>query len=164
MISLGHAIEIALLLLATYLVGCVLGYAAHRAWRARGGRVSASASDSPPQPVPTLQPVQSPARRLARAAELDTTPRPSPDAARQRPPDLPGPLSGGADDLKQIKGIGAKTEAALNDLGIYHFHQIAAWTQPNVDWLEGRIAVKGRIAREQWIEQATLFATATRAA
>ena len=38
------------------------------------------------------------------------------------------------DALKRIKGIGPKNEDALNELGIYTFKQIAAWTAENVDW------------------------------
>lgn len=64
------------------------------------------------------------------------------------------------DDLKKIKGIGQKTESSLNELGIYQFAQIAAWGPDHIDWLEGRVAVRNRIRREQWVEQATLLATA----
>ena len=38
MIPLEHIIEIALLLLAAYLAGCILGYGAHRAFRAYASR------------------------------------------------------------------------------------------------------------------------------
>jgi len=153
--SLSHAVEVALLLLASYLLGCVLGYAAHRlVRRLETGRV-ATMPTSAPAPIAS----SSPARRLARAAARDEQEAVQPPAPSQRPAELSGPRGGKADDLHRIKGIGAKTESALNNLGIYHFSQIAAWTPANIEWLEGRIAIKGRIRREQWVEQATLLAT-----
>ncbi|MHA6298882.1 hypothetical protein [Devosia sp. CAU 1758] len=179
MIPFDHVIEIALLMLLAYLVGCVLGYIAHFAVRAYAARprfetklqaqMAASmlkerASATPTQSAAPVQ--KSAARRLAGAVERETSPQPaSPPTAilstQKRPPDLPTPRGGKPDNLKQIKGIGAKTESALNDLGIYHLDQVAAWSPAHIDWLEGRIAVRGRIRREQWVEQAILLMTAT---
>jgi predicted flap endonuclease-1-like 5' DNA nuclease len=172
--TLDHAIEVALLLLVAYLVGCVLGYAAHIAVRSIAARpriepqLQAQAAASAQQvsvSAPQTPARGSAARRLAGAVEReDSAPQALPQTqAAQRPPELPAPRGGKADDLKQIKGIGAKTESALNDLGVYHLDQIAKWTPSNIDWLEGRIAVKGRIRREQWVEQAILLMTATSA-
>lgn len=175
MIALDHAIEVALLILVAYLVGCVLGYAAHMAVRSLAARprfdsksraeaaAIAQQATAFGQPTPAKR---SAARRLAGAVEReDAASQPVPPVqAAQRPAELPGPRGGEADDLKQIKGIGAKTESALNDLGVYHLDQIAKWTSSNIDWLEGRVAVKGRIRREQWVEQAILLVTATSAA
>ncbi len=62
------------------------------------------------------------------------------------------------DDLKRIKGIGPKNEDALNELGIYTFKQIAAWTAENVDWVEDFMSFPGRIEREDWIGQAKTLA------
>jgi predicted flap endonuclease-1-like 5' DNA nuclease len=173
-IPIEHAIEIALLLLVTYLAGCVLGYCAHMAFRAFNARprfeakvvASAAAAVEAVAVVPATPGRKSAARRLAGAVERELAPpAPAPvTQAQQRPPALLAPRGGKADDLRQIKGIGAKTESALNDLGIYHLDQIAAWTSAQIDWLEGRVAVKGRIRREQWVEQAILLMTATTAA
>ncbi|MVS97795.1 hypothetical protein [Devosia marina] len=168
MIPLDHIIEVALLVLAAYLGGCLIGYGAHLSVRAYQSRpqlapaVTASKAKSSPAtrnaPAPTTR---SAARRLAGAVEReDTEPVQAPASSQLRPPDLPAPRDGKADNLQEIKGIGPKTESALNDLGIYHYDQIAAWTAAHIDWLEGRIAVKGRIRREQWVEQAVLLATA----
>ncbi|ODT70897.1 MAG: hypothetical protein ABS75_10785 [Pelagibacterium sp. SCN 63-23] len=169
MINFDHAVEIALLLLAAYLAGCLLGYFAHRAVRALASRprraVFAAATASPATGVPPVSSTPSAARRLAGAADSDAVP-PSPpsEPGRQRPPELPAPRQGRPDDLKKIKGIGPKTESVLNDMGIYHFDQIAAWQPGHLDWLEGRVAIKGRIRREQWVDQAALLATAPPAA
>lgn len=170
MIPVEHIIEITLLVLVAYLLGCSLGYGAHAAVRASANRPRFAASAPTPTPVPVPQTSsanaptpRSAARRLAGAVEReDAEPqKPTPTASQQRPPDLPAPRHGVPDDLKQIKGIGPKTESALNDLGIYHYDQIAAWAPAHIEWLEGRIAVKGRIGREHWVEQAVLLATAT---
>ena len=66
---------------------------------------------------------------------------------------LPSP-EGPADDLTRITGIGPKLSARLNDLGIYHFKQIAAWTKTEAQWVDEYLAFKGRVGREKWIKQA----------
>jgi len=75
-----------------------------------------------------------------------------------RPPALGAPRDGNADDLKQISGIGPKLEEVLNQLGIFHYEQIAAWTRQNVDWVDGYLRFKGRINREGWVEHARTLA------
>jgi len=79
----------------------------------------------------------------------------------ERPEYLPGPRNGIPDDLKEISGIGLKIEDKLNELGIYHFDQIANWTPENVKWIESYLVFKGRIYRENWIGQAKLLAAAS---
>jgi len=72
------------------------------------------------------------------------------------------PRAGGADDLKQIRGIGPKIEAALNDFGVYHLEQIADWSEANVNWLDTHFSFKGRIGREDWVGQAIQITGVTR--
>lgn len=86
-----------------------------------------------------------------------------PDATKglddaERPAALAEPAGGKADDLKRIKGIGPKIEGTLNSLGIFHFYQIADWNDDNKDWIDGYLRFKGRIDREDWINQAKLLA------
>ncbi len=69
-------------------------------------------------------------------------------------PTLLEAANGEADDLTQIKGIGPKLSAVLNDKGIYHFSQIAEWTPENIAWLDEKLSFKGRVQREGWVEQA----------
>jgi large subunit ribosomal protein L21 len=59
-----------------------------------------------------------------------------------------------ADDISLIAGIGPKNHKALTELGYTTFAQIAAWTPADVEKIEDSIKMKGRIAREEWIEQA----------
>ncbi len=76
----------------------------------------------------------------------------------ERPQVLSAPRDGFPDDLKEISGIGLKIEEALNELGIFHFDQIAAWTSENAKWIDNYLVFKGRVLREDWIGQAKLLA------
>ena len=73
---------------------------------------------------------------------------PAPEAAGQAAPD----------DLKRIKGVGPKLEAALNGLGVFHYDQIAGWSAAEAAWVDDRLSFKGRVARDGWIEQASALA------
>ena len=71
---------------------------------------------------------------------------------------LAAPRGGKADNLTRIKGIGTVNEKKLNEHGIFHFDQIAAWKKADVVAAEAYLAFDGRIAREEWIKQAKLLA------
>jgi predicted flap endonuclease-1-like 5' DNA nuclease len=77
-----------------------------------------------------------------------------------RPAGLPQPRGLIADDLKRIRGIGLQSELRLQSLGIWHFDQIADWTPDNARWVGSFLAFRGRIERENWIEQAKALAGA----
>ncbi len=62
---------------------------------------------------------------------------------------------GKPDNLTLIKGIGAVNEKKLNEHGIYHFDQIAAWTEADIVQAETYLEFDGRISREDWVGQAT---------
>ena len=64
---------------------------------------------------------------------------------------------GTADDLTRIKGIGPKLSSKLNELGIYHFKQIADWSEAEAKWVEDYLSFKGRVSRENWVPQALAF-------
>ncbi|ACT59439.1 hypothetical protein [Hirschia baltica] len=80
------------------------------------------------------------------------------DQTTGRPAYLTKPLLGEVDDLREIAGVGPKIERILHDLGIYHFYQIAAWTRREVEWVDNYLTFKGRIDRENWIEQCKMLA------
>lgn len=75
-----------------------------------------------------------------------------------KPNVLDAPEGGKADDLTKIKGVGPKINGILHGLGIFHFHQIAAWDDANKAWVDDHLSFKGRIDREQWIPQAAELA------
>jgi predicted flap endonuclease-1-like 5' DNA nuclease len=59
------------------------------------------------------------------------------------------------DDLKEIKGVGPAIEKTLNDLGIYHFNQIAEMSEYDIDRVAQQLkGFRSRIYREDWIGQA----------
>ncbi len=196
MTNLAHITETALLLLAAYLLGCMLGYAIRLALHAgRGTRQVAPALAAVAQSPEPKKPRSSAARLAAsvdptpkppaapRPAEPPTSPakiveiaqKPTPAAASAQPPAKPAgkpkssgpkpvtldqPRASGADNLKQIKGIGPKIEASLYAMGIFHIDQIAGWSKANAEWVDAQLAFKGRIRRERWVEQALELSSA----
>ena len=104
----------------------------------------------------------------ARAAEEAAAPSVVPDAKvaseaisdpspEMQPDTLTGARAGGADDLKRISGVGPQLEGVLNDLGFYHFDQVAKWTSEEIQWVDSRLKFKGRIVRDDWVSQAKAF-------
>ena len=77
----------------------------------------------------------------------------------KQPPALATP-KGSADDLKQISGLGPVLEGKLNEFGIYHFWQIAAWDKDEIAWMDETLNFKGRIERDDWVSQAQKLADA----
>lgn len=66
---------------------------------------------------------------------------------------------GDRDDLKRIRGVGVLIEKKLNSLGITHYEQVANWTGADIERISRILDFKGRIERENWIEQARILAT-----
>ncbi len=87
-------------------------------------------------------------------------PSPAPEAAEgKRPEALSAPREGKADDLKLIKGVGPKLEKLCHSMGFYHYDQIANWTAEEVAWVDENLeGFKGRVSRDNWIEQARILA------
>lgn len=67
---------------------------------------------------------------------------------------LQAPRNDAADNLTLIKGVGSVNESKLNAHGIYHFDQIAAWTEADIKQAEAYLSFDGRITREDWVGQA----------
>ena len=66
---------------------------------------------------------------------------------------------GAADKLLQLKGVGPKLNTLLVGLGITRFDQIAAWGAAEIDKVDDHLGnFKGRIVRDNWVEQAGLLA------
>ncbi|MEM1076743.1 MAG: NADH-quinone oxidoreductase subunit NuoE [Pseudomonadota bacterium] len=102
--------------------------------------------------VPLRMPWQGANSNAAPAPEVMPAQAPADSGAPER---LEAPRGGRADDLKRIKGVGPKLEAKLNEIGIYHFRQIAAWSSAHVAWAdENLVGFKGRVSRDDWVKQA----------
>ncbi|MEP5732504.1 MAG: NADH-quinone oxidoreductase subunit E [Sulfitobacter sp.] len=79
--------------------------------------------------------------------------------AVKKPKMMKAPRKSGADDLKLIKGVGPKLENMLNDMGVFHFDQIAKWGEAEVAWADANLkGFKGRVSRDTWVEQAIKLA------
>jgi NADH-quinone oxidoreductase subunit E len=115
-----------------------------------------------PDPEPEPEPV---ADTPAPAPEPEPAPVPEPAPAPvfegegKKPETLTAPRDGGSDNLKLIKGVGPKLEALCNQLGFYHFDQIAKWTDAEVAWVDDNLeGFKGRVSRDEWVRQARILA------
>jgi predicted flap endonuclease-1-like 5' DNA nuclease len=92
------------------------------------------------------------------AAPVPTpTPTPTPTQAAASP--LPLSAFDGSDELARIKGVGPKLVTLLGELGVTTYAQIATWSDADVTRIDAQLGrFKGRITRDQWVEQAKLLA------
>lgn len=84
------------------------------------------------------------------------------DEAGVKPNFLSEPIGGEKDNLQLIKGVGATIEKKLNELGVYHYEQIASWGMSEMVWIDKYLAFPGRAQRENWVEQAKILASGTK--
>ncbi len=66
--------------------------------------------------------------------------------------------AGDPDDLKKISGVGPVIETKLHALGITKFAQVAAFTAEEIEKVDTELNFKGRIDRDNWLEQAAELA------
>ena len=98
------------------------------------------------------------AAKPAKAAKAAAA-APAAEVSAERPANLLTEARGGvADDLKKISGVGPKLEGVLHENGVFHFDQIAAWDEAGIAYMDEQLSFKGRIARDNWIEQAATLA------
>jgi large subunit ribosomal protein L21 len=86
------------------------------------------------------------------------SPEPSPKqpkAAKRLAPAAPAD-PGGTDqnELERINGIGPVLAGKLNALGITGIGQVAEFTQADIDRISEHLNFKGRIERDEWVQQA----------
>ncbi len=63
------------------------------------------------------------------------------------------------DNLRRIRGIGELIERKLQGLGVTTYSAIADWTEQDVRRVSEVLDFRGRIERENWIEQARILAS-----
>lgn len=68
---------------------------------------------------------------------------------------------GEPDDLKRITGISGKLEQRLNDIGVYHFWQLADLDADSTAALDRQLRLRGQIEQNNWIPQAKKLVEAT---
>lgn len=76
----------------------------------------------------------------------------------KKPPLSAKPKGGKADNLTLIDGVGNAIEKKLQDLGVWHFAQIAKWTADQQVWIGNEIGFPGRPERENWVGEARILA------
>ncbi|MEM1388961.1 MAG: 50S ribosomal protein L21, partial [Pseudomonadota bacterium] len=109
---------------------------------------SKPAKAAKPEKAAKPKPAPAPAPAAEEAA-------PAPAAEGTRPDNLLTEARGGQpDDLKKISGVGPKLEGLLHENGVFHFDQIAAWGSDEIAYMDDKLSFKGRIERDNWIEQA----------
>lgn len=111
---------------------------------ARATKTTKSSSSKKTKPAAkTTKPAAKPAAAKVAPTALDD---------KNRPPKVKKPSK--PDDLKLISGVGPKLEGVLNGLGIYTFSQVSKWKKAEREWVDGYLKFKGRIDRDDWVNQA----------
>ncbi|SHN53081.1 hypothetical protein [Erythrobacter sanguineus] len=136
----------------------VLDEGAERAQRNQALIDAAPAATTPAQaPVSAAANAQAVAAApLGTDAEAGPQVVPTTAAPPKAPASAPAPA---ADDLSRIKGVGPKLVALLGELSVTSYAQIAVWQAADIERVDGQLGrFKGRITRDQWVEQAQLLA------
>jgi len=81
------------------------------------------------------------------------------DAIQEHAATRPARPSAALGDLKRIRGIGVLIEKKLNSMGVTTYEQVANWTAEDIDRASQALDFKGRIERENWVEQARILAS-----
>jgi branched-chain amino acid transport system ATP-binding protein len=126
----------------------------------KAAQVDARAASIASKPVAAASPAAAakPAAKKPASAPAKKATAKAPAAKAGISNRLDAPRGGKADSLIRIKGIGPVNERKLNEHGIFHFDQIAAWKKGDIEAAEAYLAFDGRIAREDWIGQAKALA------
>jgi predicted flap endonuclease-1-like 5' DNA nuclease len=86
-------------------------------------------------------------------------PEPGPEAAHRVGSHNRVVRSASPQNLKRIRGIGVLIERRLNAMQIATYEQIANWTAEDIERVSRTLDFKGRIERENWVEQARILAS-----
>ncbi len=65
--------------------------------------------------------------------------------------------TGTPDDLKRVRGVGVLIEKKLISMGVTTYQQIANWSGSDIDRVSQVLDFRGRIERENWVEQARIL-------
>lgn len=105
--------------------------------------------------TPAPQPAVAVAAPAPAPAPLVSKPEPKPaPAAKPRPK----PTAANKDNLQEIWGVGPVLEKKMNEIGVFRFDQIAAWTSQDVSDFNDKLSFSGRIERDEWLKQAAELA------
>ncbi len=151
--------ELLTYILLAYFAGCWIG----AYWR-KSKPVEATSFVSAPQAETAIimPPVESPPfAPFSQRAEPAVKSSSFEEAHTQliRPVGLTSPLGGRPDDLLRIVGNDEATVKGLKSIGVYHYDQIANWSEEQSNWVNDHMKFDRRVGREQWVKKARLLAS-----
>ena len=125
-----------------------------------------TAAAARPQPSAPTQPSSAandtPAAK-GKVDKKDVAEASKPATDESKPELLTAARGGKGDDLELIWGVGPKLGKMLNEMGVWHYDQIAKWTPAELAWVDARLTgFKGRAERDDWIAQSKKLATGWR--
>jgi len=134
-----------------------------QAAKAEAAAKAAAAAAPAPAPAPAAPAAAQPVAAVSAPAPKKGEPPVKTATAEDKPKGLAAPRGGKGDDLKLIWGVGPKLEAMLHAMGVFHFDQIAAWTDKELAWVDENLeGFYGRAGRDKWIDQSKKLATGWR--
>ncbi|PHQ99963.1 MAG: 50S ribosomal protein L21 [Marinosulfonomonas sp.] len=101
------------------------------------------------------KPAPKPKATKAKPAKAEA--KPAKDEAKPAKKAAPK-AAAGADDLKQLSGVGPALEKKLHEAGVTTFAQVAGWSKADIADMDEKLSFKGRIEREDWVKQAKKLA------
>jgi len=117
-------------------------------------------SGSAAKPVKAAAAAKPDSGQAAPPSEAPQSPVPRPAAEDTAQPATAAGTAPAADDLTRINGIGPVISAKLADIGVTSLAQVAAWSSEQVAQVDEQLAFKGRIEREEWVQQAKKLSNA----
>jgi len=97
-------------------------------------------------------------KAAAKAEKTETAseakPAKAPAKKAEAPAEAAAPAAGFKDDVKLIGGVGPALEKKLAAAGVTSLTQIAAWTDEDIAKFDAELNFRGRIEREEWVQQA----------
>jgi large subunit ribosomal protein L21 len=116
--------------------------------------LKAAAKSAPAESV-SDEKAAKPAKKAEAKADTKTEAKAAPKAkAAAKSDDKPAPAADFKDDVKLIGGVGPALEKKLAEAGVTSLTQIAAWTADDIAAFDEKLNFKGRIDREEWVDQA----------
>ncbi len=120
--------------------------------------VHESKEEAPPPEKAAEKPAKKPVKEPTKEPVAKSQDEPADEGSEEEAKPMFERPDGEPDDLKKISGVGPVIEKKLHALGIIKFAQIAEFTTQNIEEVDAVLNFKGRIDRDNWLEQAAEFA------
>lgn len=130
--------------------------------KAKAPAKAAAAPKADPKAAATAKAAPKAPAKAAPKPGVKATPKPAAKAAPKpaaKAVPKPAAKAKGPDDLLWIKGLGPKLNTLFIENGVTRFDQIAGWGPADVATMDAKLGnFAGRIARDNFVEQAALLA------